>query len=221
MLSRETIAKIQELRQKGFSKKAIAKALNIDVKTVRKHLSDMPESPFIVSSNPQPTSVELRKKKQRLAEIKTDTDLLKAESEYKRQKTTSDFEEMELALQENTKTKKEKEVQIKYGEFYLNQWLEEAGFIENYDNSTIEEIKNIVKNNLSHCFLEGMFEDKEALEDYIRQFLEEADQHIGNKQREELERHIEEELQRKNQQRDYISTNLMTVNTLRKVLKKW
>ena len=81
MITEESIKKIIELKQQGHSHKAIAKVLNIDVKTVRKYITTTSNNLDIS------TSSELTRTKQRTAEIKANTDLLKAESEYKKQQT--------------------------------------------------------------------------------------------------------------------------------------
>ena len=94
--------------------------------------------------------------------------------------------------------------------FRSNQWLEESGRTEIFINSEIEEIKNIVITNLKNDFLDATFYNKETLEDFIRQYVEEADESISEKQRKEHENHQAEKFQQKNQ----------PFNTLRKVLKK-
>lgn len=188
MITEETIKKITELKKQGLPNKAISRALNLDIKTVRKYLSDTSINPDI------PTSIELTKKKQKLAEIKTETDILKAETEYKKQKALSELEEMELALQEDAKTQKEKEVQFKYGMLYLNSWLEESGLTERYDTDNIEDIKIFVTNSLKQDFLDASFESKEALEDFIRIYVENISNIID---KENLQRWKEEENQRK------------------------
>ena len=164
MISEEAIKKINELKQQGVSNTGIAKALNIDVKTVRKYLNFTD-----TSRNLDPiTSSELTRTKQRTAEIKARTELLKAETEHKKQEILSDLEEMELALQEDAKEQKEKDVFFKYGMLYLNQLLEEPETpFPRYPDNFIEEIKNYVNNSLKQFFLDGSFEDKEGLEEWI------------------------------------------------------
>jgi len=164
MISEEAIKKINELKQQGVSNKAIAKVLNIDVKTVRKYLNftDIPHNLDTIASS------ELIKTKQRTAEIKARTELLKAETEHKKQEILSDLEEMELALQEDAKEQKEKDVFFKYGMLYLNQLLEEPETpFPTYPDNFIEEIKNYVSNSLKQFLLDGSFEDKEGLEEWI------------------------------------------------------
>ena len=162
MISEEAIKKINELKQQGVSNTGIAKALNIDVKTVRRHLTSTSNNLDMI------TSSELTRTKQRTAEIKAKTELLKAETEHKKQEILSDLEEMELALQEDAQTQREKETFFKYGMLYLNQSLEEPETpFPTYPDNFIEEIKNYVSNSLKQFLLDGSFEDKEGLEEWI------------------------------------------------------
>ena len=191
MITDETIKKIIELKKQGYPNKIIAKALKIDVKTVRKYLPDISNNTDLYQP---PSSSTLTNKRTTLYETKLDTDILKAQIEHQRQKQLTGLQQMESALQEDSNTQKEKEIQFKYGMLYINQWLEESGTPEIFDNNQIEEIKSTVIQNLKQCFLDASFDCKETLEDCIRQDIERTSNNINTQ---DLKRWEEEEKQRK------------------------
>lgn len=223
MLSKDTIEKILKLRAaEGFSIKTIAKSLGIDVKTVRKYLVEMP-----ASNTSEPQSPELVRKKDELARVKVETEILKAKRDYFRERDISSEDEFERALREWEEQDTQKGIQLKYAIRFIDKFLKEN------ESETVEwqveEMRRLMIEGVKSTLEQGiLFGTPKNLEDYI---LEVEYDFAGQAVCAQAQIRMEEEKQQRKaerlkqiqkaiQQRENINATIILTQTVGNIFKK-